>query len=150
MSQSLANVSIHSIFSTKQRQAFIDELIQPELYAYITTLAVSYGSFVHCIGGIDDHVHLLANLPRTVSISELLEGIKKNSSKWMKTKGVKYQSFAWQKGFGVFSVSESCNDAVIKYIRNQKEHHKKHTFQDEFRRFLKLNKIPYDEKYLWD
>ncbi|MBA3958250.1 MAG: IS200/IS605 family transposase [Parachlamydiaceae bacterium] len=150
MSQSLSNVLLHIIFSTKDRYPFIDEEIQPELYAYIISTTASYGSYVHKIGGVSDHIHLFTTLPRTLSISELLEVIKKNSSKWIKTKEKKYHDFSWQKGFGVFSVSASQHDAVVAYITNQKEHHKIHSYQEEYRQFLQLHKISYDETFVWD
>jgi len=150
MSQSLSNVLLHIIFSTKNRYPFIEEDIETELYAYLTSVFASCGSYVHKIGGVNDHIHLFVTLPRTLAISELLEVSKKNSSKWIKTKGQKYINFSWQKGFGAFSVSASQFDAVVKYIEKQKEYHKIITFQDEYRKFLKLNKIPYDERYVWD
>ena len=150
MSQSLANVLLHIIFSTKNRHPFIDEDIEPELYAYMTSIFIAHKSYVHKIGGVNDHVHLLVTLPRTISISDLLEQIKKNSSKWIKTKGNKHTNFSWQKGFGVFSVSSSQQKRVIAYIANQKEHHKTQSFQDEYRKFLSLNGIPFDERYVWD
>jgi REP element-mobilizing transposase RayT len=150
MAQSLSNVLLHIIFSTKDRIPFIDQCIEKELYAYITSISNSNGSYMHNIGGIQDHVHLFTSLPRTLSISDLLEEIKKNSSKWIKTKNNKYSDFSWQKGYGVFSVSSSQQAAVAKYIANQKEHHKAFNFQDEYRKFLNLNKVPFDERYVWD
>ncbi|MDR3624562.1 MAG: IS200/IS605 family transposase [Chlamydiales bacterium] len=150
MAQSLSNVLLHVIFSTKNRRTFIDEAIESELYAYIASIFTSSGSYVHKIGGVSDHIHIFCTLPRTLSISALLENAKKNSSKWIKTKGKNYDEFSWQKGFGVFSVSESLHNAVVTYIENQKEHHKKQTFQDEYRAFLRLNNIPFNEQYIWD
>ena len=150
MSQSLSNVLLHIIFSTKNRQPFIDSRLEPELHAYLTTICASHGSYVHKIGGLEDHIHLLVTLPRTLTISNLLEELKKNSSKWIKAKGANYQEFLWQKGFGAFSVSMSQCPAVSTYISNQKEHHKNQSYQDEFRQFLQLHQIPFDEKYVWD
>jgi putative transposase len=150
MPQSLSNVLLHQIFSTKHRSPLIDADIEPELYAYMISVFTSCGSYVHKIGGVADHVHVLCTLPRVLSISDLFEKIKKTSSKWIKTKGPKYRDFSWQAGFGVFSVSASLLDVVATYIANQKEHHKKLTFQDEYREFLRLHNIPYDERYLWD
>jgi REP element-mobilizing transposase RayT len=138
------------IFSTKHRSPLIDENIEPELHAYMISVFTSCGSYVHKIGGVADHVHVLCTLPRTLSISDLFEKIKKTSSKWIKTKGSKYLKFSWQAGYGVFSVSRSLFDIVVAYITNQKEHHQKLSFQDEYREFLRLNKIPYDERYVWD
>ena len=150
MAQSLSNVLLHIIFSTKNRQPYIDEVIQPQLYAYMTSIFSTCGSYVHKIGGVEDHMHIYCTLPRTLSTSDLLEEIKKNSSKWIKTKGSRYQEFSWQKGFGAFSISLSQHDVLEAYIANQKEHHKKYTFQDEYRKFLKLYKVTYDERYVWD
>jgi REP element-mobilizing transposase RayT len=130
MAQSLSNVLLHIIFSTKNR--YINDNITSELYAVIVSISVANGSFVYKIGGVEDHVHLLVNLPRILSISHLIEEIKKVSSKWIKTKGEKYKDFSWQKGYGVFSVSESQRDAVSQYIANQKEHHQVLSYQDEF------------------
>ncbi len=150
MAQSLSIVLLHIIFSTKNRQAFIDPCVEPELYAYMASICNSHGCYVHKIGGVEDHVHLLVALSRTLTISNLLEEVKKNSSKWIKTKGSKYQDFLWQKGFGAFSVSMSQRPAVATYIVNQKEHHKNQSFQDEYRHFLRLHQVPYDERYVWD
>ena len=150
MAQSLAHVLLHLIFSTKHRHPLIDTGLEPHLYGYITSIVSSSGSYLHHIGGTDDHLHILVSLSRTITISNLLEEIKKNSSKWIKTKGAKYQDFAWQKGFGVFSVSESHREAVSQYILTQKEHHKTQTFQEEFRKFLQKHNISFDERYLWD
>ena len=116
----------------------------------MASIAVSNGSYVHKIGGVSDHIHLFTTLPCTLAISDLLEELKKNSSKWIKAKGKKYEDFSWQKGFGAFSESASQHDVVVAYIANQKEHHKTQTYQDEYRKFLQLKKIPYDERYLWD
>ena len=150
MSQSLANVLLHFIFSTKKRMLFIDEQIEHELHSYITSICTTEGSYVHKIGGMPDHIHLFCSLPRTVAISNFIEQIKKNSTQWIKTKNPQYKDFAWQNGYGVFSVSESSYEPVSNYINNQKKHHQKISFQDEYRNFLKLNKIPFDERYLWD
>lgn len=150
MGQSLSNVLLHIVFSTKNRVPLIDPEIETELYAYLITILASYGSYVHQIGGTCDHLHLFLTLPRTHAISDILEGVKKGASKWMKTKGEKYQGFAWQKGYGVFSVSVIHHESLKAYIVNQKEHHKKISFQDEYRKLLKQNNVPYDEKYVWD
>ena len=149
MSQSLSNILVHIIFSTKERRPFILPEISETLYNYIAAIARSFESHVHEIGGIEDHLHLLLTLPRTIPLSKLVEEIKKNSSKWIKTKGSFYSDFSWQNGYGAFSIGQSNFEAVQKYIQNQKEHHKKVSFQDEYRNFLKNYKISYDEKYVW-
>jgi REP element-mobilizing transposase RayT len=150
MSQSLSNILIHIIFSTKNREPVIDDIIKSELYAFLVSLSRSLGCFVHKIGGIEDHIHLLVALPRTISVSKLVEDLKKQSSRWIKNKGTKYHSFAWQNGYGAFSISASHQSALENYISNQKEHHKKNSFKDEFRIILQKYNVSYDEKYLWE
>jgi putative transposase len=146
----LSNVLLHIIFSIKNRHPFIDTNIEQELYSYMVSICKSLDSYVHKIGGVEDHVHLFLTLPRTLTISNLLEELKKKSSKWIKTKGQIYNDFLGQKGFGAFSVSESQYKIVSKYIENQKLHHESQSFQDEYRKILRLNNVPYDERYLWD
>ena len=151
MPQSLSQIYIHLVFSTKNHKPFVDETIQPELYAYIAKiLHDECSSPAKIIGGVEDHIHILLNLSRTCTVAHLVEMVKKRSSKWIKTKGEKYRSFQWQIGYGVFSVSRSGLEAVTKYISNQKEHHTKRSFKDEFREFLNKHGIEYDEKYVWD
>lgn len=100
-------------------------------------------------GGVSDHVHILCLLSRTISQAELVEEVKKSSSKWMKAEGG-VPGFSWQAGYSAFSIGESQADTVIKYIQNQEEHHRKVTFQDEFLNFLERYKVAYDERYVWD
>jgi REP element-mobilizing transposase RayT len=107
-------------------------------------------SYVHEIGGMEDHVHLLLSLPRTLALSKLVEEVKKSSSKWIKTRGIDYRDFSWQNGYGAFSIGQSNMDALRLYIQNQHEHHKKMTFQEEYRSFLSKYCIAFDEKYVWD
>ena len=150
MPQSLAKVYIHIIFSTKHHTALITREIKGELHAYIAGTLINLKSEVLKINGTEDHIHILCTLPRTITIAKLLEEIKKSSSKWMKTKGSKWLKFAWQNGYGCFSVSGSSIQNLINYIEKQEEHHKKISFRDEFIEFLKKNNIDYDERYLWD
>ncbi|MFN0140699.1 MAG: transposase [Pyrinomonadaceae bacterium] len=151
MPQSLSQIYLHIVFSTKNHQPFIDESIQPELYAYMAkVLFEECGSPATIIGGVADHAHILLNLARTCAVAHLVEMVKKRSSKWIKTKGRRFSKFQWQTGYGVFSVSSSSVERVIKYIANQKEHHKKQEFKDEFRRLLEKHSIDYDENYVWD
>ncbi len=107
MAQSLASILIHVIFSTKKRQPMILPQIMQELHLYMVGIAQAHGSRVHEIGGIEDHVHLLISLPRTLPLSNLIENIKKGSSKWIKTQGNQYVDFAWQSGYGAFSIGFS-------------------------------------------
>ncbi|MDP1879693.1 MAG: IS200/IS605 family transposase [Parachlamydiaceae bacterium] len=150
MAQSLSNILIHIIFSTKNRQPMIFPEIMKELHSYMVGIAQACNAQVHEIGGIEDHVHLLISLPRILPISKLIEEIKKSSSKWVKTKGNSYIDFAWQNGYGAFSIGQSAYENLRKYIQTQKTHHQKISFQDEYRAFLKKYRISYDEKYVWD
>jgi REP element-mobilizing transposase RayT len=150
MSQSLSSVLIHLVYSTKNRESFIHEPIQPDLYAYLGTVFKSLKSPAIVIGGTSDHIHCLFNLSRTISIAEVAEGTKTDSSQWIKKKDRSLRSFSWQKGYGAFSVSQSNVEKVKKYIQNQKEHHANYSFQDEFRSLLRKYKVEYDERYVWD
>ncbi len=150
MPQSLSKVYVHIIFSTKNRQPFITSAIKDELCAYISGILINIQSDVKKINGTEDHLHVLCTLPRTISIAKLVEEIKKSSSKWIKTKGNEWNKFAWQDGYGIFSVSQSLIKKTEKYIGDQEEHHKKISFQDELRQFLESYNVDYNEKYLWD
>ena len=150
MSQSLASIVVHLIFSTKQRQRLLVPKIRRDLFLYMAAIAKNESSDVIEIGGVDDHVHLLLTLPRTLPLSRLVELVKKESSKWLKTKHISLQHFSWQNGYGAFSVSASRISFVRKYIQNQEQHHKKSNFRDELLAFLKMANVSYDEKYLWD
>ena len=151
MPQSLSQVLIHLIFSTKHRQPFITEKIEPDLYAYIAKVLFDE---CHCpaliSGGDRDHIHILYVQSRIWSVAKVVELVKKRSSKWIKTKGEGFSLFQWQTGYGAFSVSRSNAEIVKKYIASQKEHHRKQPFKDEYLAFLKKYEIDYDEKYLWD
>jgi putative transposase len=146
--QSLAKVLVHLIFSTKNREPLIRPEVRPALHAYLTGTLAN----LHCpslqTGGTADHVHSLFSLTRTRTIAGVAEELKKSSSRWMKREGV--SQFAWQAGYGAFSVSESRADAVIRYIARQEEHHRRVTFQEELREFLKRYRVTYDERYVWD
>ena len=150
MAQSLSKVYVHITFSTKSRQAFIDENIETSLFEYIGGICKGLECNPIKVGGHIDHVHILCLLSRKIPQMKLLEEIKKQSSKWVKTKDTIYSNFYWQDGYGIFSVNPSEIDAVINYIANQAIHHSKLSFQDEFRAFLKKYKVDYDERYVWD
>lgn len=150
MSQSLSSILIHIIFSTRKRQPFIFPEISEDLHLYIAAIARAHNTFIHEIGGVEDHVHLLISLPRDLTVSKLVEEMKKSSSRWMKTKGKESLDFAWQKGYGAFSIGQSSYEDLRAYIQNQKEHHKKISFQEEYRIFLQKYSVSYDEKYVWD
>ena len=149
MSQSLAEIVVHLIFSTQFRFAFLDAKIRPDLFSYMAALAKNQSSQVYEIGGMEDHVHILLTLPRTMTLSRLVEVVKKESSKWVK-RNCDLPLFAWQSGYGAFSVSSSRIEVVRRYVRQQEQHHQKTNFQDELRMFLKNSNLSFDEKYLWD
>ncbi|BDS08712.1 transposase [Oceaniferula spumae] len=150
MPQSLSKVIIHLIFSTKDRHEWIDAQIQPKLHAYLATTARDEGWECYRVGGVKDHVHLALRQPRTSDLSHFVGHIKRTSTVWIKKQDAKYDAFHWQTGYGAFSVSASHLDALITYISKQEEHHRKQTFQDEFRAFLGKYGIEFDERYVWD
>jgi REP element-mobilizing transposase RayT len=150
MGQSLVNNFVHITFSTKNRVPLISEAIEDELYSYIGGICKNLECYPIKIGGFYDHIHILTLLSKKIALMVLLEKVKANSSKWIKTKGDTFSKLYWQNGYGAFSVNPYEIDKVISYIETQKEHHRKKTFQDEYRAFLKKYKVEYDEKYIWD
>lgn len=150
MGQSLVKNFIHIVFSTKYRQPLIDSYVEDELHAYIGGVCRDTDCTSLIVGGYTDHIHILCLLSKKVTVIKLLEEIKSHSSKWIKTKGEAYKNFYWQDGYGAFSVNPSEIETVTAYIKNQKEHHSKKTFQDEYRAFLKKYNVEYDERYVWD
>ena len=150
MPQSFVKNYIHITFSTKERYPYIDKNIAKELYPYLGGICKNLESFPVEIGGIADHVHILCLLSRKIALMKLVEELKSHSSGWIKTKGNKYQKFYWQNGYGGFSVNPAEIEVVRKYILNQEVHHKKRTFQDEYRTFLTKYNMEYDERYVWD
>ncbi len=150
MPQSLSSILVHLVFSTKHREAWLTPEIEPELHAYMATVFQGCDSPALIINGDKDHVHALFALARTWSVADLVEEVKKRSSKWIKTKGASFGQFYWQAGYGAFSVSQSQVEQVRRYIANQKAHHNKQSFQDEYRELLNKHGVEYDEKYVWD
>lgn len=150
MGQSLVKNYIHIIFSTKLRVPLILESIENELYSYIGGICKQLECYPVKIGGYIDHIHILCMLSKKIPLMKLLEEIKAHSSKWIKTKDDTLKKFYWQNGYGAFSVNPYEIDKVVEYIENQKEHHRKKTFQDEYRAFLKKYKVEFDERYIWD
>jgi REP element-mobilizing transposase RayT len=150
MGQSLVKNYVHLVFSTKYRQELIHEPIESELHAYLGGICKTLECHPIKIGGYTDHVHILCMLSKKIALMKLLEEVKSHSSKWMKTKGDDLKNFYWQDGYGAFSVNPAEIDRVIYYIANQKEHHRKETYQDEYRDCLKKYDVEYDERYVWD
>ena len=150
MPQSLSFNLVHVIFSTKDRRPYINDGVIKELHAYLAQIAREHNCECYRVGGVADHVHLAVRLSRTISIAKLIEELKKGSSKWMKTQSPDLRFFSWQRGYGCFSLSPKDLDKLISYIANQKQHHEKKSFQEEFREFLEKYGIEYDERYVWD
>jgi putative transposase len=150
MPQSLVKNYVHITFSTKYRENLITKDIQEELFNYLGGICRDLECYPVIVGGYSDHVHILCLLSKKLPLMKLLEEIKSHSSKWIKTKGITFKNFYWQNGYGGFSVNPWDIDVVKRYISTQEEHHKKKTFQDEYRAFLKEYDIEYDEQYVWD
>ncbi|MBA4187287.1 MAG: transposase [Planctomycetaceae bacterium] len=150
MPQSLVSLNVHIVFSTKNREPFIDADLAPRLYGYMGGVISNTGSVLINIGGVTDHVHMLVSLGRQSCIADLVRNVKSNSSRWVHDTFAEKSQFAWQGGYGAFTVSLSLIARVKAYIANQVEHHKRETFQDEFRTFLKQHGLDYDERYVWE
>ena len=146
MSHTYSQNHIHVVFSTKERQKLINQHDQPKLWAYMAGVARNHDFIVLANGGIEDHVHLLIQLPPALALAKAVSFLKANSSTWMSNRGM---NFAWQEGYGAFSVSASNLAAVEKYIQNQAIHHKKITFEEEFLSLLKKHGISFDPKYVF-
>ena len=151
MPQSFAAVAVHLVFSTKHRQScFTDPALRAELHAVLGGISNRLDCPIIRVGGVEDHVHLLGCLGRTITLADWVKELKRASNVWLKEREAAFHSFAWQAGYGAFAVSQSNVDAVVKYIDNQVEHHKQLSFQEEFRALLKKHGLSWDEKYVWD
>jgi putative transposase len=150
MPQSLSFVLVHLVFSTKDRFTCLGPSIRPSLHAYLATVARNQGNECYRAGGVADHVHMAIRLSRTVAIAGLVEEVKTSSSKWLKTTSPELANFAWQRGYGAFSVGPADLNALIAYIDGQEEHHRTRSFQEEYRAFLTKYGIQFDERYVWD
>ena len=149
MSQSLSKMYVHLIFHIKTTSVVIREKEEKELYAYIGSILKDIECIPILINGTKDHLHILCIISKNITLAKMTEEVKRHSSRWIKTKDDYYKNFAWQGGYGGFSVSPSLHDKTKYYIQNQKEHHKKMTFQEEYLLFLKEYGIEYNETYLW-
>jgi putative transposase len=141
------NILLHLIFSTHERRPLITPDLRADLFAYLGGIVREMNGTALIINGSCDHVHMLVRVRPAHSAAEVARLVKTNSSRWVREK--RDPHFAWQTGYGVFSVSESSLAAVTKYIAGQEEHHRKHSFQEEFVSFLKKNNVAYDERYIW-
>ena len=151
MAQSLARLWTHLIFSTKDRFPFLtDTVLRREMHAYLAEMLRQTGCEMLIVGGVEDHTHSLFALSRTHAIASVVKEVKRTSSGWVKGASPKLAKFHWQGGYAAFSVSQSNLSDVIRYIENQEQHHKRVTFQDEYRAFLNAYGIEVDERYVWD
>ncbi|MBP5671095.1 MAG: transposase [Victivallales bacterium] len=150
MANSMIKIDVHLIFHIKSTSVQMQQCDLPQIFSYIGGILRDIGSIPIIIGGIPDHIHTLVALPSNMTISELVRTTKAKSSKWIKTLSPYYSMFAWQDGYGAFSVSPSILDKTINYIKNQENHHRTKSFQEEYMAFLKAYKIPYDEKYIFN
>ena len=150
MAHTFANLLTHLIFSTKDRLPSIRPEFKADLWAYLGGIARGLEGQALIVGGAADHAHLLVWLPPTLAVSDCLRVVKANASRWVHEIHSPQSQFAWQTGYGAFSVSQSNVPGVVKYIQRQEEHHKKVTFQEEFVAFLKKNNVAYDPRYIWE
>ncbi len=148
MPQSLSSVYVHLVFSTKERRSLIPEESKEELHAYIAKILSSHSCHAIVMNSMPDHIHILYNLSRSTPMAKVAQEVKSASSRWLKNQEGAWHG--WQSGYGAFSVSESLLGQVSNYINNQEEHHKKISFQDEFRTLLRKHRIDFDESYVWD
>lgn len=150
MGQSLVKNYVHIVFSTKYRQPLIVPSIEGDLHGYLVGICRNLECHPIRVGGYVDHIHVLCMLSKKIPLAKLVEELKGNSSKWIKTRGEMFKDFYWQNGYGAFSVRSAEVDIVKAYIERQHEHHGEKTFQDEYRAFLKEHKAEYDERYVWE
>jgi len=140
----------HLIFSTKDRFPCIHKTLRPALHAYLAAIVRNSGCEAYRVSGTSDHVHMGIRLARTLAISDLIQEIKTSSSIWIKKQRLELCNFAWQHGYGVFSITPSDLQALVQYIDNQEEHHRIKTFEEEYRTILNQHGVLYDERYVWD
>jgi REP element-mobilizing transposase RayT len=151
MPQSLAQIYLHIIFSTKDRAALlVDKVFRERVHAYLAGTCQKHESPAVILGGVADHVHILCRLGRTIDVATLIRELKRDSSKWVKDNEPRLRGFYWQLGYGAFSASPAHVDDLVRYIENQEEHHRTVTFQEEFRRICKKYGVEIDERYVWD
>jgi putative transposase len=151
MPQSLAQIYLHIVFSTKHRYPWLKpKQLQSDLHAYLAAMLNNMQCPCLIAGGVEDHVHILCRLGRTTTIADLVRDIKKASSSMLTDRSEALRGFHWQNGYGAFSISPSHVEALVAYIHNQEQHHRRESFQDEYRRLLAKYGLEYDERYVWD
>ena len=150
MSSSLVKIDVHLMFHVKSNGVTMRSQDLPRIFSYIAGIAKGVGSTSFTVGGVNDHVHVLASLPKSMSILEFVRTIKSESSMWIKSHDPYYRQFAWQDGYGAFSVSPSVLPKTVEYIENQPRHHERRSFNDEYRTLLEASGIKFDERYAFD
>jgi len=150
MPQSLAKIYLHLIFSTKNRERSIPDEVRADLHSYLGGILLGLGCSPIEINTEPDHAHMLFAMTRTETVSDIVGQLKKSSNDWLRNRDPQFRNFYWQGGYGAFSVSQSAVEEVRQYIRNQREHHKQVSFQEEYRAFLKRYEIEFDERYVWE
>jgi REP element-mobilizing transposase RayT len=151
MPQSLAKILVHTVFSTKDRRpSLCDRALREEAHHYLGGILTHLDCQPLIVGGVEDHVHLLCALSRTCDAATMVKEVKRGSSLWLKTRGPELNDFAWQNGYGIFSIGFWQLGAVRDYIAGQEEHHRKTSFQDELRQLLHRYEMAFDERYVWD
>ena len=151
MPQSLTQIYLHIVFSTKHRAPHLqDRAIREATHSYLGGTCRNLGSPSIIVGGVADHVHILCRFGKLLSVAEFIRELKRESSKWVKEQSRALAGFYWQRGYGGFSVSPREVEALKAYILGQEEHHKVESFQEEFRRYLAEYEVEYDERYVWD
>jgi REP element-mobilizing transposase RayT len=149
MAHTYTSLLFHCVFSTKDRRPLIDAELQERLWPYLGGIAAENKMRASVVGGVEDHVHMVVSLPSKMDVAKAMQLIKGGSSKWIHDTFPNQRAFAWQDGYGAFSIGVSQLAATRKYIENQQEHHRKQSFQEEFVAFLKKHAIDYDPRYIW-
>ncbi|HEV2392111.1 MAG TPA: IS200/IS605 family transposase [Verrucomicrobiae bacterium] len=150
MANTFTSLHYHIVFSTKNRETWIRQDAQERVWDYLGGIARENDLKPLIVGGVEDHVHMLVEIPPTIALSEALQRLKGGSSRWLKQNIPYCRGFGWQDGYGAFTVSKSQEPHIKRYIQNQREHHRKQTFQEEYRQLLNRHGISYDERYLLD
>ncbi len=150
MGNSMVKINVHLVFHIKSTSVPMHPMDLPYIFEYIGGILQELGTVPITVGGIFDHIHLLTSLPSTMSIADLMRTVKAKSSRWIKSLSLEYNTFRWQDGYGAFSVSPSLLDKTIHYIKNQQQHHRRRSFQEEYKKMLDAYHIHYEEKYLFN
>jgi putative transposase len=141
---------VHFTWSMKGRHPWLEPDMRNDLYSYIGGILNNKGAKLLSAGGMRDHIHLCASMPSTITVADFVNAVKSNSSRWIHDSHARLRNFAWQEGYGAFSVSKSEEGKVIRYISSQENHHRKRTFKEELIGLLEKHEISYDARYVWD